>query len=292
MLPIPTLISRSGTLIPPGEATLSVLGDTLYGAFGVYESIQLWNGVIFHLEAHLERLLDSARQINLPLAGDGEAHAQWIHALIQAESQAAGQPITQATIRLFAVGPDRTPEGSQPPRSFIWLLPIAAPDAGAYTTGVSAVTSAGERAMPNAKSLNTLVNTLARQKAAAVGADEGLLVDAHGHVHEGASSNFYVIQRGLLILPPAEDILDGVTLQNVLRLAAEEGIPVVRRRLSLAERHTWDEAFLTSTSRHILPLVTLDGEPIGSGAPGPITQQLHRAFERYFEQVTGAGYVG
>jgi branched-subunit amino acid aminotransferase/4-amino-4-deoxychorismate lyase len=269
-----------------------VLGNTLYGAFGVYESIQLWNGVIFHLDAHLARLLDSAHQINLPLAGDLDAHAQWIHALIQAEGRATGQPVTQATIRLFAVGPDRTPEGNQPPRSFIWLLPIAAPDAQSYAAGVSAVTSPGERAMPNAKSLNTLVNTLARQKATAVGADEGLLVDAAGHVHEGASSNFYVIQQGVLVLPPPEDILDGVTLQNVLRLAGEEGIPVERRRLPLAQRHTWDEAFLTSTSRHILPLVSLDGEAIGTGVPGPITQQLHRAFERYFEQVTGAGYVG
>ncbi|MCB0113004.1 MAG: aminotransferase class IV [Caldilineaceae bacterium] len=277
---LPQIVSCNGDLIPPSEATVSVLGNVLYGAWGVYESIQLWDGVIFHLEDHLNRLLDSAAQIELPLAGDLGDHKAWVRALIAAENARQDEPIRRATIRLFAVGPD----DGVGPRSFTWLVPLHAPDAAMVSTGVGAVTYTAERALPNAKSLNTLVNTMARRKASADGEHEGLLLDALGNVREGATSNFYAIRDGVLMVPPAEDILDGVTLQIVLRLAAEAGIPVTRRKLPLADLPTWDEAFLTSTSRHVLPLVRLNGQDIGDGKPGPVTVNLHERFERYFEE--------
>jgi branched-subunit amino acid aminotransferase/4-amino-4-deoxychorismate lyase len=275
---LPQVVSRNGDLIPPSEATVSVLGNVLYGAWGVYESIQLWDGVIFHLEDHLNRLLDSAAQIELPLAGDLSDHKQWVEDLIDAEVERSGEPICRATIRLFAIGPD---EGSGP-SSFSWLTPLHAPDAAMVESGVGAVIYRGERALPNAKSLNTLVNTMARRRASAAGEHEGLLLDEDGNVREGATSNFYVIRDGVLSVPPAADILDGVTLQIVLKLAEETAIPVERCKLPLTGRASWDEAFLTSTSRHVLPLVRLDGVAIGSGRPGPITLKLHQRFETYF----------
>lgn len=277
---LPQVVNRNGDLIPPSEATVSVLGNVLYGAWGVYESIQLWDGVIFHLEDHLNRLLDSAAQVELPLAGDLADHARWVNELIAAEADRAGAPIRRATIRLFAVGPD---EGVGP-RSFTWLTPLHPPSAEMITAGVGAVTYAGERALPNAKSLNTLVNTLARRRASAAGEHEGLLLDKDGNVREGATSNFYIVRDGALIVPPAADILDGVTLQIVLRLAADAAIPVKRRKIPLADLPAWQEAFLTSTSRHVLPLVRLDGVAIGSGRPGAITTELHRRFETYFAE--------
>jgi branched-subunit amino acid aminotransferase/4-amino-4-deoxychorismate lyase len=271
----------NGELIPPGAATVSVLGSTLYGAFGVYESIQLWNGVVFHLDDHLSRLLASAAAIGLPLSGDLAAHRDWVHQLVQAE----GGPL-DATIRLFAVGP----EADAPPRSFLWLEPLYPPSPQMIRDGVGAVCYSGERALPTVKSLNTLVNTLARHAAQAAGEHEGLLVDAAGNMREGASSTFYAVQDGSLLIPPAEDILEGVTLQIVLDLADDAGIPVRRVALPLAQRNGWDEAFLTSTSRHILPLVRLDGAAIGAGAPGTLTEELSRRFEGYFEKVTGRSY--
>jgi len=274
-------VNCNGALIPPQAATISVLGNTLYGAFGVYESIQLWNGVVFRLDDHLERLLASAAAIGLPLAGDLAVHRGWVHQLIQAE----GSPL-DATIRLFSVGP----EADAPPRSFLWLEPLRPPSPQMIREGVGAVSYAGERALPTVKSLNTLVNTLARHAALAAGEHEGLLVDAAGNVREGASSTFYAVQEGALLIPPVEDILEGVTLQIVLDLAGEAGIPVRRVPLALAERTGWVEAFLTSTSRHILPLVRLDGAAIGDGEPGPVTGELARRFEAYFTATTGRSY--
>ncbi|MEZ4638338.1 MAG: aminotransferase class IV [Caldilineaceae bacterium] len=97
-----------------------------------------------------------------------------------------------------------------------------------------------------------------RRKASADGEHEGLLLKRGRNVAEGATSSFYAIRDGVLMVPPTEDILDGVTLQIVLRLAASRGIPVAARA-ALADLPTWDEAFLTSTSRHVLPLVRLNG---------------------------------
>lgn len=274
-------VSCNGELIPPPAAAISVLGSTLYGAFGVYESIQLWNGVVFHLADHLERLLASAAAIGLPLAGDLAAHQKWVTDLIQAE----GNPAT-ATIRLFAIGPEQ----DMLPRSFIWLETLHAPSAQMFAQGVGAVSYRGERTLPTVKSLNTLINTLARHAAQAAGENEGLLVDGAGNVREGATSTFYVVQDGGLLIPPREYILEGVTLQIVLDLAEQAGIPVRRVSLPLSGRGGWDEAFLTSTSRHVLPLVRLDGAPIGNGAPGPVTGELYRRFEGYFAGITGRDY--
>jgi branched-subunit amino acid aminotransferase/4-amino-4-deoxychorismate lyase len=274
-------VNCNGELLSSQDATISVLGSTLYGAFGVYESIQLWNGVVFHLDEHLARLFASASAIDLPLAGDLTAHKRWIYELIQAE----GNP-SAATIRLFAIGP----EEDTLPRSFVWLEPLHPPSARMGSEGVGAVSYRGERALPIVKSLNTLVNTLARHVAQAAGEHEALLVDGAGNVREGASSTFYVVRDGTLYIPPAEDILEGVTLQIVLDLAADASIGVQRCRLPQAEWDRWDEAFLTSTRRHVLPLVRLDGEAIGNGAPGPVTRGLSCRFEAYFEKSTGRSY--
>lgn len=277
---LPRFVSCNGRLLPPQEATVSILSPVIYGAFGVYESIQLWDGVCFHLNDHLRRLERSAALIDLPLAGDHATVRRWLHELIDAHVQVLpSDDVKQATIRLFAIGP-ATVEAD--PEIFIWLEAPRILGDQEYAQGVGAVTFQGERAIPQSKSLNTLVNTLARQKAAAANEHEGLLVDRNGCVREGASSNLFVVQKGKVLLPPNGDILEGVTLEIVLEQARQAQIGVIRQPLPMAEVAHWDEAFITSTSRHVLPLVRLDSQSIGDGRPGPLTQELHRRFETYF----------
>ena len=298
MAQLPRFISINGRLVPPDAATVSVFNPAIYGAFGVYESMQMRDGVIFHFEDHLERLITSARLISLPLAGDAATIAGWTEAMIDAHRSPPSPPTLggtvdgvlpqrwgpggmTATIRLFAVGASSPDE---PPQTFIWLQALARPKPDDYVNGLGAVTYPGERAIPQSKSLNTLVNTLAKHKATAAGENEGLLVDRQGNVAEGGSSNLFVVQDGSLILPPDETILAGVTSQIVLMLAAQNGIPVERRLIPLASLAQWDEAFLTSTSRHVLPLVRVDGAAVGAGVPGPITQALTQQFDQYFAE--------
>ncbi len=269
---LPQAVSRNGRLIAPSDAHISVFNPVIFGAFGVYESIQLYQGVFFRLDDHLQRLADSALAIDLELPAGLDIIARWTQEAIAANG------CRDALIRMFALGP--TP--GHAPEIFIWPETPRALPPEMYEQGVGAVTFQGERALPHAKSLNTLVNHLARMRALKAGEHEGLLVDRALCVTEGSTSNLFIIQDGVLLTAPDEDVLAGVTQLDLLKLAGELGLPVLQRPLPLAERPYWDEAFLTSTSRHVLPLVRIDGQPIGDGRPGPVTRRLHAAFEAHF----------
>ncbi len=269
---LPHVVSRNGQLIAPADAHISIFNPVIFGAFGVYESIQLFRGAIFRLEDHLERLADSAAAIELALPAGLDTIARWTHEVIEANA------CRDALIRMFALG--ATAENG--PEIFIWPEASRALPPELYQHGVGAITYRGERALPHAKSLNTLVNHMAKMQALKAGEHEGLLVDRHGCVTEGSSSNLFVVQDGVLLTAPAEEVLAGVTQLELLKLAEGLGLPVLQRPLPLAEHPHWDEAFLTSTSRHVLPLVRIDGQPIGDGRPGPMTLRLRETFEAWF----------
>jgi branched-chain amino acid aminotransferase len=271
-MPLPQVVSRNGQLIPSSDAHISIFNPVIFGAFGVYESIQLYQGVFFRLDDHLQRLADSAAAIDLDLPAGLEQIAQWMAAVV------AANDCRQALIRMFALGP--TP--GHAPEIFIWPEAPRAFPAELFEHGVGGVTFQGERSLPHAKSLNTLVSHLARTRAQKAGEHEGLLVDRHGCVTEGSTSNLFVVQGGMLLTAPAEDVLAGVTQMELLKLADGLAIPVAQRPLPLAELPRWDEAFLSSTSRHVLPMVRVDGQPVGDGRPGPVTRRLQAAFERRF----------
>ncbi|HNS01920.1 MAG TPA: aminotransferase class IV [Anaerolineae bacterium] len=269
---LPQLVSRNGRLIAPADAHISIFNPVIFGAFGVYESIQLCQGVCFRLDDHLQRLADSAAAIDLELPAGLETIGRWTHAVIAANG------CRDALIRMFALGPT----AGNAPELFIWPEAPRAFPPELFQQGVGAVTFQGERALPHAKSLNTLVNHLARTRAQKAGEHEGLLVDRHGCVTEGSTSNLFVVQAGVLLTAPAEDVLAGVTQLELLGLARDLAVPVEERPLPLADLARWQEAFLSSTSRHVLPLVRIDGQPVGDGRPGPITRRLQAAFERHF----------
>jgi branched-subunit amino acid aminotransferase/4-amino-4-deoxychorismate lyase len=276
---LPQVVSHNGQLIAPADAHISIFNPVIFGAFGVYESIQLYQGVIFRLDDHLQRLAHSAAAIELALPADLDTIACWTQEAVAANG------CRDALIRMFALGP--TP--GHAPEIFIWSETPRAFPPEMYQQGVGAVTFQGERALPHAKSLNTLVNHLARMNAVKAGEHEGLLVDRALCVTEGSSSNLFIVQDGVLLTAPDEDVLAGVTQLELLKLAGEMGLPVLQRPLPLAEQVHWNEAFLTSTSRHVLPLVRIDGQPVGDGRPGPITRQLHEAFEaRFLAEIQGA----
>jgi len=111
---------------------------------------------------------------------------------------------------------------------------------------------------------------------------EALFVDRAGHITEGSNSNFFVVREGALLTAPAATVLSGVTREVTIRLARQIGIQVREQELPLAERKTWEEAFITSTSRHLMPLTMLDGQPVGTGRVGPLTRRLMDAFEVHF----------
>lgn len=268
---LPIYVSRNGVLISPAQATLSVFNPAIYGAFGVYESLQVVNGVAFEQAAHLDRLVHSAEIIRLPLPADRPTLARWSAQVLAANK--AGD----CTLRLFVVGADQGNEIT----AYLWPQPATRYPAHYYTQGSPTVTFEAQRFLPQAKSLNTLASHLAQRAARAAGAHEGLLHHA-GFLTEGASSNLFAIMGDAVLTPPAHQVLSGVTRDLVIDLARREGIAVREMPLLLADVPRWAECFITSTSRHVMPVTAIDGRPVGDGQVGPMTARLHAVFERYF----------
>lgn len=269
--PQASIVCHNGRLVAAAEAQVPVFHPALYGAYGVYESIQVAGHVAFHLDDHLARLAKSAALLEMPLPHASDEIAAWLPALL------AASQLDECLLRLFVLGADGGFAGD----TFVWAQASPVYPASFYRDGVGAVTFEGERALPQAKSLNTLVNYLARRQAQRQGEHEGLLQN-HGALTEGSSSNLFALRAGRLLVPPPADVLAGVTADIVLTLAAQEQMEIVAAPLRVDEMGAWDEAFLTSTSRHIMPLVRIDGQPIGDGRPGPLTQRLSQRFEANF----------
>jgi D-alanine transaminase len=281
---LPVYISRNGVLVSPPEASVSVLTPALYGAYGVYESMQVVGGRPFEEAAHLRRLARSAEILGMPLPADLATFQRWIGETLAANGEPA------CTLRLFVVGPENGGEAI----AYIWPQPPPAYPQDYYTLGATAITFEGCRYLPQAKSLNSLVSFLAQRAARAAGVHEALL-HREGCLTEGSNSNLFAVVDGSVLTPPAPMVLSGVTRDLVIALAAAHGIYLSEDLLQLAEVARWDECFITSSSRHVMPITMVDGQPVGAGVVGPVTRRLMTLFEAYFAglgQMTDIGAAG
>ncbi len=272
---LPAYVSRNGVLIPPAQACISVFNPAIYGAYGVYESMQVVRGVPFAQEAHLNRLAHSADILGLPLPADLGTIARWIGEVLAANGA------VDCTLRLFVLGGENDGESV----AYIWPQPPTVYPPDYYAMGTTAVTFEAQRYLPEAKSLNTLSSFMAQRLARAAAAHEALL-HHNGFLTEGSNSNLFAVVDGVVRTPPRALVLAGVTRDIVLKLAAQHGIPVQEASLPLAELPRWEECFITSTSRHVMPISTIDGRPVGEGRVGPLTRRLMALFEAYFAEKT------
>ncbi len=274
----PTYVSRTGELIPSAQAHISVFNPAIYGAYGVYESMQVVHGAPFAGQAHLDRLAHSADILGLVLPASLSTIAAWIDEVLAANGMA------DCTLRLFVVGDDSGGKAS----AYIWPQPPTVYPPDYYTLGATAITFEAQRYLPQAKSLNTLSSFMAQRSAKATGVHEALL-HSQGFLTEGSNSNLFAVVDGCVLTPPCHDVLSGVTRDLVLMCAAQQGVPLREARLPVADLPRWQECFITSTSRHVMPITAINGRPIGSGRVGPLTQRLREAFEAFFvEQTTRA----
>lgn len=260
----------NGALLPAGEAGFPISHQSLVDAFGIYETVLVEQRRLFHLDRHLHRLEQSAQLLGLGLPATGAEIGEWARRLV------ATMEVPCGLLRIVAYGSD----GVHPALVGLYMKPCPQNTPAMYAEGVAVVTSEGERFRPLAKSTNCLAQAMARFKAHRAGAHEGLIVDRHGHVTEGSTSNLLVVRDGSLLRPLPGTALDGVTEGITLELARGLGIPVHFTALPLAEVDRWDEAFLTSTNRRIMPIRQVD-EVTLPASPGPITRRLMAAFREY-----------
>jgi branched-subunit amino acid aminotransferase/4-amino-4-deoxychorismate lyase len=238
--------------------------------------MQVVEGRVFAEQAHLQRLEHSAQLLGLPLPVDRPTLHRWIAAVLDANQAHS------ANLRLFVVGG----EGTTPATVFIWPERPPAYPGHFYTTGATAITFEGRRFLPQAKSLNNLVSYMARRQAQALGAHEALLLDV-GYLSEGSNSNLFAVLDGEVATPPAVEVLSGVTRDLLVTLAAAHGRPIREAPLAVGDVARWSECFITSSSRHVMPITSIDGRPVGDGKPGPHTRWLSAIFEAHFEHELG-----
>lgn len=260
----------NGKLLLAEEAGFPVHHQSLVDSFGIYESVKVKEGRFFHMGRHLQRLQRSADILELELPAPLDEIWQWARDLVATVRDGNGM------LRIVAYGDDGVHEAV----CGLYVKPWPTFARPLYEHGAAVITFEGERTRPLAKSTNCLAQALARRQAHKVGAHEGLLVDRHGHVTEGTTSNLLVVKDGEILRPLPGTALEGVTEGITLQLAAEMGIPVRQAALPLADVRTWDEAFITSTHRPIIPIGRVDDVSLPP-APGPITQRLMAAYAEY-----------
>lgn len=268
----------NGAFVPYEAARVPVEDRGLLFGDGVYEVIKIYRGRPFRLGDHLARLERSARELLLDLpAVDWQAVVDRLAAGLGGMDGTVYLQVTRGS----APRTHHFPPAGTAPTVFALARPLEGGRAQLHETGAAAVTHPDERwGRCDIKSVNLLPNVLAKERAVRAGAYEAILV-RDGVALEGSSSNFFAVLDGAVVThPEGPRILSGVTRSVVLGLARDLGYRVVERPIPVAELVRATELFVTSTTSEVMPIVTLDGRPVGDGRPGPVARSLLQAFLR------------
>jgi len=279
------LIYIDGEFLPKAEAKVSVFDHGLLYGDGVFEGIRSYNGRVFKLDEHLERLYDSAKSIMLEIPISIETMKETVLETLRRNH------LTEAYIRLvvtrgvgdLGLDPDKCPK----PSIIIIADKIVLYPQKFYEDGLEIVTVSvrrnyAEAINPRIKSLNYLNNILAKIEGKQAGAEEVLMLNREGYVVECSGDNIFWIKNETLVTPPVHiGILEGVTRNSVIGLAREAGMQIEERIFTRHDLYIADECFLTGTAAEVIPVVKIDQRTIGDGQPGKITQRLISAFRQY-----------
>jgi branched-chain amino acid aminotransferase len=271
-----------GELVPEAEAKISVFDHGLLYGDGVFEGIRAYDGVVFRLQQHLDRLYNGARVIMLDIPLTQEEMTQAVVATIRAND------LRDAYIRLvvtrgvgdLGLDPRKCPRASV----FIIAAGIALYPEEVYQQGLRLITCSVRRNSPDAldgsiKSLNYLNNIMAKIEAIRAGVPEGIMLTLDGYVAECTGDNLFLVNGHDLITPPVHvGNLPGITRGAVMEIAARQGLRVREELFRLASVYTAEEVFVTGTAAEIVPVVEVDGRMTGTGKPGLVTERLLQGF--------------
>jgi len=278
------LIYIDGEHYPKSQAKISVFDHGLLYGDGVFEGIRAYNGVVFKLKEHVDRLYRSAHPMMLKIPLTKE---QMIEVVLETLRK---NNMSDAYIRLVVtrgVG-DLGLDPRKCPKATVFIITGAIVLHGneAKTKGITTLISWVRRNPVDStsheiKSLNYLNSVMAKIEANAAGADEAICLDKGGFVSEGVGENLFIIKNGKIFTPPVcSGALPGITAQVTARLAAQLGNEVTESNITPYQLFTADEAFFTGTAAEIVPIREVNKRQIGNGSPGPMTKRLITAFEK------------
>jgi branched-chain amino acid aminotransferase len=261
-----------GQWVHPNEASISLNDLAVLRGYSAFESLRTYNRQPFHLQEHLQRLFHSAKLIELSIPWSREEISAIIGAVIERNVY------KHASIRILVTG-GITEDGILPlnkPTLAVLITPLGERDLQAFEQGYKLITTRLQRETPEAKTTSYVSAIRALKAAARQHANDALFVNEQNHVLEGTRSNFFIF-RGDTLVTPRNGVLMGVTRNVVLGLAKGR-FPIEERPILLEELSLADEAFVTSSSREITPVVRVDDIEIGNGKAGSRTWELEQRF--------------
>jgi branched-chain amino acid aminotransferase group I len=277
------LIHVGGQLLPRAEAKVSVFDSSVQGGDAVWEGLRVYDGRIYQLDAHLDRLFDSAKALAFAGVPTRAAVKAAIFETLRANGMRDGVHIRLTLTRGPKVTSGMSPQLNQYGPCLIvlaeWKPPVYDQD------GIRLITSAIRRNPPQCIDSkihhnNLINNILAKIEANVAGVDDAIMLDINGFVSETNATNLFLVKRGVLLTPHADSCLPGITRGVVMTLARANGLPLQERNISLAEVYTADEIFTTGTMGELAPVLQVDGRIIGQGEVGPMTRQLQQLYRQ------------
>lgn len=282
-----TLIHVGGKLLPRTEAKISVLDSLAQGGDGVWEGLRVYNGKIFQLEEHLDRLFASAHAMMIKNVPSRDSICQAIFETLKANNMTDGIHIRLTLSRGLKSTSGMNPQLNSFGPTLIILPEYKPPVYG--TEGTTLITSSIRRNPPQCLDSkihhnNLINNILAKIEANEAGADDAIMLDIYGFVSETNATNIFLIKSGELHTPLPESCLPGLTRKKILEIASENKITAEERHISLTELYTADEVFTTGTMGGVSPVTKIDGRIIGQGETGKITTQLSELYKIKVDQ--------
>jgi len=276
----------NGSFMPIEQAKVPVLDRGFIFGDGVYEVIPVYSRRAFRLREHLARLQHSLDGIQLP---NPHTVDEWVAILtgLIARNAPQDQYLYLHITRGVAPRDHAFPIPPVTPTVFAMSNPLVHPPAALLQSGVACITAQDNRWLRcDIKAIALLPNVLLRQSAVAAGCAEAILIRDDSFLTEGAASNIFVVRDGVLLAPPKDHLmLPGITYDVLLELAAANGIPHQVRRILKKELFGADELLLTSSTREVLAVTTLDGKAIGDGRPGAMFARLYELYQTFKREV-------
>lgn len=269
-----------GDFLPLAAAKVSVLDRGFLLGDGVYEVIPVFAGSCFELTAHLARLTASLAAVRMENPLDDVGWRAILSTLI-AKNNSGDQALYLQVTRGVSPRDHAFPNGVSP-TVFVMSNPLNSVPESYKTVGIKAITLEDTRWKNcHIKAISLLPNSLLRQQAVDVGAQEAILL-RDGHVTEGAASNVFIVLNGRVITPPKNhEILAGITRDVIFVLTKKAGIPIEERQVTETELRAADEVWVSSSTKEILPITQLDGETVGNGQVGRIWQQVNNLYQQH-----------
>jgi branched-chain amino acid aminotransferase len=272
-------------LVDEQDARVPVFDHGLLYGDGVFEGIRVYNKRIFELDAHIDRLYNSAKGIRLDIPMSRSELIDALHKTVEVNSVIDGYIRLIITRGVGSLG--LNPFTCETPLVVIIADNIQLYPEELYEKGMKIISATTVRNHPLAippqiKSMNYLNNILAKIEALDNNVPEAIMYNHEGYVAEATGDNVFVVRKGIIYTPPSEaGGLEGITSDIVIRIAKKQGIEVVEKNLTRFDLYISDELFLTGTAAEVIGIVEIDGRTIGDGRPGPVTKLLREKFFRY-----------